>query len=293
MDDQLLENEVLTVEILTKGAEVKSIKSKLDGTEYIWQADANYWGRHAPILFPIVGKLKNDQYYLAGKKYMMAQHGFARDRDFYVKEKTDNHLSMTLRADETSLQNYPFNFELTIDYKLIENSVIVNYLVKNLDDEQVMHFAIGAHPGFNLPLDNQTDFSDYYFELSPKKARKYIPVTEEVLLQTDQAKEVEETIYPVTRELFKDGVLIWETPGSTRLNLKSDKTDKEIVFDYNNMPYLGLWSTYPLEAPFVCIEPWCGIADPFDSNGKYEEKLGINQLKPKQEFQSSYQMTFK
>lgn len=128
-----------------------------------------------------------------------------------------------------------------------------------------MYFAIGAHPGFNLPLDQQTTFTDYYLEFSPKQPRKFIPVTEEVLLQTDKAVELADSSYPINRELFSQGVLIWETAGNTRIELKSDKTEKAVVFDYSNMPYLGIWSPYPQEAPFVCIEPWCGIADTFDT----------------------------
>ena len=293
MDYQVLKNEDLIVKILNKGAEISSIRSKKDGTEYIWQADGKFWSRHAPILFPIVGKLKDDQYQLEGKTYPMSQHGFARDREFLVANHSSDSLAMTLSEDEESLKVYPFKFELTIEYKLIGNCLIVRYLVKNGDEEKSMYFAIGAHPGFNLPLDQQTTFTDYYLEFSPKQPRKFIPVTEEVLLQTDKAVELADSSYPINRELFSQGVLIWETAGNTRIELKSDKTEKAVVFDYSNMPYLGIWSPYPQEAPFVCIEPWCGIADTFDTNGNYAEKLGINKLAPQEQFQSSYQMTFK
>ncbi|WP_379946810.1 aldose 1-epimerase family protein [Enterococcus devriesei] len=293
MDYQVLENDELKVEVLNKGAEIKSIRSKKDGTEYIWQADGKFWSRHAPILFPIVGKLKDDRYSLNDQTYPMSQHGFARDRVFSVSQQETDSLSLTLKDDVASLDIYPFSFELTIEYKLIENSLIVRYLVKNRDENKTMYFAIGAHPGFNLPLDNQTTFEDYYLEFSPKQTRKFIPVTEEVLLKTDQLSETSENKYPMTRDLFDKGVLIWETPGNTRVELKSKKTSKAVVFDYGNMPYLGLWSPYPQDAPFVCIEPWCGVADSYDSNGKYDEKLGINRLAPKDEFKSCYQMTFK
>ncbi|WP_373200876.1 aldose 1-epimerase family protein [Enterococcus sp. HMSC072H05] len=293
MDYQVLENEELIVRVLNKGAEISSIQSKKDGTEYIWQADRNYWSRHAPILFPIVGKLKGDQYQLDGETYHMSQHGFARDRDFLVTNHSSDTLAMTLSEDEESLNIYPFKFELTIEYKLIGNCLIVRYFVKNVDEEKPMYFAIGAHPGFNLPLDSQTTFTDYYLEFSPKHPRQFIPVTEEVLLQTDKAVELADSSYTINRELFNQGVLIWETAGNTRVELKSDKTEKAIIFDYSSMPYLGIWSPYPQEAPFVCIEPWCGIADTFDTNGNYAEKLGINKLAPREQFQSSYQMTFK
>lgn len=293
MDYQVLENEELIVKVLNKGAELSSIRSKKDGIEYIWQADSKFWSRYAPILFPIVGKLKNDQYHLEGKTYHMTQHGFARDREFLVTNDSSDSLAMTLLEDEESLKIYPFKFELTIEYKLIGNCLIVRYFVKNREKEKPMYFAIGAHPGFNLPLDQQTTFTDYYLEISPKKPRQFFPVTEEVLLQTDKAFELTDQVYPIKREMFNEGVLIWETAGNTRVELKSDKTKKSVVFDYTSMPYIGIWSPYPQEAPFICIEPWCGIADTFDTNGHYAEKLGINHLAPQEQFQSSYQMTFK
>lgn len=293
MDYQILENNELKLEILNKGAEIKSIQSKKDGTEYIWQADKAFWSRHAPILFLIVGKLKDDQYSLDGKTYNMSQHGFARDREFQVTDKQADSLAMTLTDDSESLKVYPFRFELTIEYKLIENSVLVSYLVKNLTENQTMHFAIGAHPGFNLPLDEQTTFTEYYLEISPKQTRKFIPVTEEVLLKTDQASESDDNSFPISREMFAEGVLIWETQGNTRVALKSEKTEKAVIFDYADMPYLGIWSPYPQEAPFVCIEPWCGVADTYDTNGNFKEKLGINTLSPQEQFNSGYQMTFK
>ncbi|MGX7205950.1 aldose 1-epimerase family protein [Enterococcus pingfangensis] len=293
MDYQVLENEELIVNVLNKGAEISSIRSKIDGTEYIWQADGKFWSRHAPILFPIVGKLKGDQYNLDGKTYNMSQHGFARDCEFQITNHGSEFLAMTLKEDDESLVNYPFKFELTIEYKLISNCLIVRYFVENREENNPMYFAIGAHPGFNLPLDSQTDFNDYYLEFSPQKTRNFIPVTEEVLLQTDKTVKLTDQIYLVNREMFSEGVLIWETAGNTRVELKSDKTEKAVIFDYNNMLYLGIWSPYPQEAPFICIEPWCGVADTFDSKGDYTEKLGINKLAPQEKFQSSYQMTFK
>lgn len=293
MEYHVLENDELTVEILTKGAEINSIRSKKTGTEYIWQADEKYWSRHAPILFPIVGKLKDDQYILDGKTYAMSQHGFARDRDFTVTDHSAESLAITLTEDAKSFKSYPFKFVLTIEYKLLGNCLIVRYFVKNNETEETMYFSIGAHPGFNVPLDQDTDFTDYYLEFSPKQKRTFIPVTKEVLLQTDKASELTENIYPISREMFSEGVLIWETKENTRVELKSDKIKRAIIFDYSEMPYLGIWSPYPQEAPFICIEPWCGVADTFDTNGKYDEKLGINALKPTEQFTSSYQMTFK
>lgn len=148
LGSQVLENQELKIEILTKGAELKSVQSKNDGTEYIWQADPKIWGRHSPVLFPVVGKLKRNQYQFERKNYELSQHGFARDREFQVTKKEPDTIEFRLRADNETLTVYPFNFELTIKYELVGNRVIVIYLVKNLSEKEEMYFSIGAHPGF-------------------------------------------------------------------------------------------------------------------------------------------------
>lgn len=292
MTHYIIENEELQVEILAKGAELTSIQAKSDNTEFLWQSDPAYWSRHAPILFPIVGKLKNDSYYYKGQRYDMTQHGFARDMDFYVVEQQAAKIRLVLDYSEETLRKYPFKFRLEVEYSLQNNQLLTRYLVTNLSDKEEMLFSVGAHPGFKVPLDDKTTFEDYRLELLPETNRTFIPVTEEVLLQTDQAAKAAQASFPLTRELFKDGVLIFETPGKTQVALKSDRTEKAIIMDYQTLPYLGIWSTYPADAPFVCLEPWNGVADIFDASGQLSEKLGVNQLEPQGQFVTEYTTTF-
>ncbi|WP_321433661.1 aldose 1-epimerase family protein [Trichococcus flocculiformis] len=292
MDYVVLENADLRVEILKKGAEIRSVLSKLTDTEYIWQADKNYWGRHAPLLFPIVGKLKDDQFEYNDAIYHMSQHGFARDMTFDVEGNDNDSVKLSLKDTSETQKVFPFKFLLVVEYQLIANRLTTSYSVTNLDNDETMYFSIGAHPGFKVPLESQTRFEDYYIEVSPEKTRNFIPVTEEVLLQTKNIVQTDQSKFELTRELFKDGVIILETAGSTRVTLKSDKSERKIAIDYTDMPYLGLWTTYPDEGEFVCIEPWCGIADAYDSNGKFSEKKGINSLNPETSFTTHYQITF-
>ncbi|MBO1306006.1 aldose 1-epimerase family protein [Enterococcus sp. 669A] len=292
MTHYMIENDELQVKILAKGAELTSIQAKSDNTEFLWQSDPAYWSRHAPILFPIVGKLKNDSYYYKGQRYDMTQHGFARDMDFYVVEQQAAKIRLVLDYSQETLRKYPFKFRLEVEYSLQNNQLLTRYVVTNLSDEKEMLFSVGAHPGFKVPLDDETTFEDYRLELLPETSRTFIPVTGEVLLQTDQAEKAAQSSFPLTRELFKDGVLVFETPGKTQIVLKSDRTDKAIIMDYQTLPYLGIWSTYPADAPFVCLEPWNGVADIFDASGQLSEKLGVNQLEPQGQFATEYTTTF-
>lgn len=286
-----LKNSNLKIRIALEGAELQSIIDQKDQTEYLWQADSQFWGRHAPILFPIVGKLKDDQYFYQGQTYKMSQHGFARDMTFDVVKQTTDQITLELKYTEDTLTKFPFKFLLQVGYKLQENRLMTSYSVKNLEEDK-MYFSVGAHPGFNVPLDNELTFGDYYFEILPKAERNFIPVTQEVLLQSDAIEKTTQSKFTINRELFSGGVLVYETQGKTQVALKSDKSNKSVIFDYDNMPYLGIWSTYPDEAPFICIEPWCGVADTYDTDGELSTKKGIILLERKSSFSTEYGMTF-
>jgi galactose mutarotase-like enzyme len=292
MNNVVIENDKLRVEILKKGAEIASVVSKNGDTEYVWQADATIWGRHAPLLFPIVGKLKDDRYEYNGSTYHMSQHGFARDMVFKVDDHKESYVKLALEATDETLAKFPFRFLLEVEYSLDENQLSTKYTVTNLDNDENMYFSIGAHPGFKVPLDSGTKFEDYYIEIDPVVTRNFIPVNKEVLVQTDKTYRTNQSKFDLSRDLFKDGVLIIETAGDTTVTLASDKSDRKIVMKYTAMPYLGFWSTYPDEAAFVCIEPWCGVADAHDTNGKLQEKRGILSLNPEATFDVNYQISF-
>lgn len=157
-----ISNNFISATIKDFGAELCSLKRNAVNTEYIWQADDNYWGKHSPILFPIVGKLIDDEYMYEGNTYSMGQHGFARDNIFKLQEKKKNYLCFKLEQNEQTLEKYPFRFELYISYKLLENSLKISYKVINKSDK-TMPFSIGAHPAFNWPLDNERK-NDCYFK---------------------------------------------------------------------------------------------------------------------------------
>ncbi|WEG74178.1 aldose 1-epimerase family protein [Vagococcus intermedius] len=287
-----IENEKLTASFKQKGGELTSLKSKETGIEYLWQGDPKFWARQAPVLFPFVGRLKNDSYVYNNNSYDVGQHGFARDLDFEVYEQTAEALSLVLRSSDTTKKMYPFDFELILSYHLEGSSLVCGYEVRNLSTE-IMYFSIGGHPAFNLPLDETSQFTDYYFRFAPKKSRIQLPLVGPYVDLENKTLGQTNTDIAISHDLFKNDALIFETPGSQSISICSDKSVHSITLSYTDMPYVGLWSPNVEDAPFVCIEPWCGIADTVSTKGTLEDKLGINRLDKNETFLSDYTITLK
>ncbi|GAB2021742.1 aldose 1-epimerase family protein [Pseudolactococcus yaeyamensis] len=283
-----LSNDALSIEIQDFGAELNSIKK--DDVEYLWQGDPEFWARQAPVLFPIVGKLKNGSYTYDGETFKLGGHGFARDQVFQLLESEADEAVFELKANRETRAVYPFDFRLRITYKLIKNQLTVKWEVKNLDDQDI-YFGIGAHPAFNVPLENGT-FEDYRLTISPAKSHQYIPLNPTTgVLDLSQKHEVEQTEFALTRELFKADALIFETPEATEVCLSNTVDNRSVKISWEQMPFVGLWCPYPAEAPFVCIEPWCGIADDQNTDGDLTTKFGINTLAHGKKFKASYTIT--
>lgn len=283
----MLENEHLIVTIAEFGAEVISIKNKKNQLEYIWQGDPKYWGRHAPILFPIVGRLKDDQYTYEGQAYAMNQHGFARDQLFTVIEHGRELASFALKSDQKTKQIYPFDFELVVTYRLENMRLLVDYQVENTGDRK-MYFSIGGHPAFRVPLEDHLSFENYYLSFAPQKSRTQIPLIGAYIDHTQKTLAQTNISFNLTRDLFKNDALIFETKGHNVFTIESDEGQARVSVGYDQLPFVGIWSPYPQEAPFLCIEPWAGVADDLHASGKLEEKIGIEKLETNQLFQTNY-----
>ena len=281
-----LESDTAKVIINQFGAELSSFILKETGVEYIWQADSHFWGRHAPILFPFVGRLKDNTYSYQNKNYSMGQHGFARDMLFDVVEQTSNSAILELKNNQETLTNYPFEFRLLIGYQLDGTMLTINYEVSTLSDE--MYFSIGGHPAFNIPLIEGTEMSDYYLHFSPSKSRIKIPLKGAYINSECKTLAQTNTSIQLKHTLFKEDAQILETKGRNTFSILSDKHSHGVIVSYEEFPFVGFWSPTTIEAPFVCIEPWCGIADDISSNGKIEEKIGINKLTKGNHFNKSY-----
>lgn len=283
----IIENDQLIATIAEEGAELISLKSKESGLEYIWQGDPEFLGRHAPVLFPFVGRLKEDRYSYQGKTYPMGQHGFARDQVFEVIEKGDEMTSLSLKSSETTRKIYPFDFELVLTYKLEESAIIVGYQVINSGKEELL-FSIGGHPAFNIPIEDQLSFTDYYLSFEPKVDRIQLPLEGPFVDLEHKTLGQTSVDYDLKRSLFEKDALIYETPGKTEISFKSDKSKHSVSLSYDDIPFVGIWSPYGVEAPFVCIEPWWGIADKVGSTGELINKFAINRLAPEGLFKTNY-----
>lgn len=287
-----IENDYLIATIAEDGAELISLKSKKNNIEYIWQGDPAFWGRHAPVLFPVVGRLKDDQYTYENQTYPMGQHGFARDSLFEVIEHGAELVSLSLKSTKESKKIYPFEFELILSYVLEEDNLIVKYQVENTGNAD-MYFSIGGHPAFNVPLEQELTFDDYYLSFSPKKSRTQIPLAGPFADFEHKTLRQTNTSLDLRRELFKEDAIIFETKGVNTFTIETDEGPHSISLSFTDMPYVGVWSPYPQEAPFVCIEPWCGIADEVNTTGNLVDKKGINKLVTADIFKTQYTLTAK
>ncbi|GAB6099192.1 aldose 1-epimerase family protein [Halanaerocella petrolearia] len=279
-------NELITAKIDTVGAQMISLKLKEDNAEYLWQANPKYWGRHAPILFPIVGKLKNDQYQVEGETFDLTQHGFARDNEFELIIEKEDEIVYRLASNQNTLEKYPYQFELDIAYQLEKNRVKVKYSVKN-KDEKKMYFSIGAHPAFNWPLEKGKQKDDYYLEFETKENVDSYFLEEGLLTDNKEMFLSSSKTKDLVGELFNNDALIFKDLQSEKISLKSKKSKRRVTVEFEGFPYLGIWSKSE-EAPFICIEPWYGIADFKETTGELKKKEGIISLIPQAEFSCVY-----
>jgi len=286
-----LHNPFLDIRVNARGAELCSVRSKQSAIEYIWQADPAVWARHAPVLFPIVGKLKNNSYYHAEEAFNLPQHGFARDREFTCIEQRDNELVFELSADAESLAVYPFEFTLRIHYLLCDNSLQVQYVVLNQSREPLF-FSIGTHPAFNCPLQpGEERFSDYDLEFVGKD-RLQISVLEDGLLTTDtRTISLSQNKLPVSKALFANDAIVLLNSQVDTVRLVSRQTEHGVALTSNGWPCYGIWSKKDNER-FVCLEPWYGVADSVDAPGELSVKKEIIHLGAEGSFACDYTMEF-
>jgi len=179
-----ISNDQLSIQVSTKGAELQSIRHKQHGLEYMWDGDPAYWGKHSPVLFPIVGELKNKQYSYGGKEYHLDRHGFAREKEFTVTDKRDTSITFSLLSDADTAQRYPFNFKFSVRYSLEKNSIRISFLVENAGNEN-MFFSVGGHPAFKIPLVEDTHYEDYELVFAEKETIGRWPISPEGLILTE------------------------------------------------------------------------------------------------------------
>ena len=285
--EQQITNGKLTVSCKTAGAELTSILDA-SGTEYLWGA-GTAWPRHAPVLFPVVGRLKEDSYSVEGRQYRMTQHGIARDQEFRLTESDEKKLVYELKDGEESKKTYPFAFSLRISYELEDYELTVGYEVSNPGKEK-MYFSIGAHPGFRCPLLPGEKFTDYCLRFE-----KY-SILQTVLHGGLRGKEtrlvpLDEKKLQLSETLFDNDALVFENSQINEISLLSKKSGRGVSIVCEGWPYFGVWSKKS-NTEFICLEPWYGVADHVDSNQQFTDKEGMIALDPGRTFSCSFIMRF-
>lgn len=274
----ILENDILKVEVASKGAELQSVFNKTTGIEYLWNADPVFWGKHSPVLFPIIGNLKKDSYTYQGKSYHLARHGFARDMNFEIEKQRQKEIVFLLTSNGETKLNYPFDFEFRIRYQLRGDELSTEYMVSNTGTG-ILLFSVGGHPAFRLPLAAGTIFSDYYLKFDEMENLSRWPISKDGLLLPEPIPVLNDSDrLNLSKSLFYQDALVFKYPASSEISLLSSKTTHGIRFQMGEFPFLGIWSAK--DADFICIEPWCGVADSINSNQQLEQKEGIEKLSP-------------
>ena len=282
----VLENEFLSVTIQNKGSELCSIFNKLNGLEYLWQAEPSVWAFHAPNLFPVVGNCLNNQIQIDGIKYPMQRHGFVRHSPFVLTDSSANHAVFTLDYSEATLAVYPYKFSFQVAYNLQDTEITITYKVINKDAKTIF-FSIGAHPAFNIPFSKGGAYDDYYIEFDQNEllvknlfdeSGFFTGDTEQVYLDNRRLN--------LSKDLFKDGALVFKEIKSKEVLIRNHQTPSFVSVSFKDFKALGVWAAP--DAPFVCIEPWLGYADNAGELKEFSEKDGIQKLETSKVFECSF-----
>jgi len=283
-----IENEHLRASFSAKGAELQHLCGVDSGTEYLWRGDPAYWPKFSPVLFPIVGAIRDNQYRYQGKVYTLPRHGFARDMVFEVTKPNDLELLFTLRHSEQTLKVYPFPFTLSIRYQLSAATLTCCYEVSNPADN-VLWFSIGGHPAFAAPLNNEGRYSDYFLTFDADDILTFYPIQDNFLSDETSTLVLQDKKLFLKHELFYKDALVFKDLKSRSISLMNNRNYNGINFKFDNFPYFGIWAAR--DADFVCLEPWCGIADTQEPYQDLSEKEGMNCLASGEVWTRSWQIT--
>ena len=283
-----LKNEILTVQVKEHGAELASIRK--GSVEYLWQADPMFWGRHSPVLFPIVGSVWEKRYRVDGREFELGQHGFARDMDFTMVEGGEDEVRYRLESTEDTLKKYPWPFVLEIAYRLHGNMIDVIWEVSNPGNED-MYFQIGAHPAFNYPDYDPQTMERGFLSFDRSEGLECIRIKEKGCVDAETLYPLDipaDGLLPLTRETFDkiDTIMLQDGQIGSVALYRTDRTPwLKLSFE---APVVGIWSPPGKNAPFICLEPWYGRCDRAGYEGDYRDRDWVNRLAPGERFSSVY-----
>lgn len=294
-DLRTIESDRLILTVSDHGAEPVRLIRKSDGRDLLWCGDPAYWNRHAPVLFPFVGKVQGGSYLYRGVRYPMGQHGFARDSLFECRAQTENSVVHRLVSTEATRSIYPFDFVFELTHRLEGNMLTVHWSVTNPSQSEELYFSVGGHPAFNCPIPGSDQSkSDYSLWLDCKTDSptyyRIDPVTQGVAVEDPQTLGLTDRKIRLSEELFERDALIFDGQIG-RLGLLYPDGTPYITVDCPDALSVGVWSKPNANAPFVCLEPWIGRCDNSGFSGELSEKFGEQRLAPGEHFESSYTIT--
>ena len=286
-----IENKSLKISVDTYGAQLQSVFSKDTQTEYLWQGDEKYWSGRAYNLFPAIGRLYTGAYSYQDKDYSFKIHGLARYEEFSLEERTANKLVFKFSSSERTLESYPFEFDLFIRFELNGKTLVCTYNVVNKTDGEMI-YAIGGHPGFNVPFEKGTQFEDYYLEFPEKTQTVWHTLSEDKFMsgKVRAYPELKKLKIKLNHEMFNDDAIIL---GNTcrSVFLKSATGKRYLKFDYPSFRYLGLWHMPNTDAPYVCLEPWTALPSTDGVKDDYSLKLDMTHLAKAEQRESVWSVT--
>lgn len=288
-----IENEELIAEVDPKGAQLTHVYQRKENFDYIWNNEL--WPKHAPVLFPSIGRSDADTYLINGKEYPMQQHGFASDYEFEVIAHESDKLVLCLTENKETLASYPYKFKLTVTFQLIGETLDTYFTVENTNEEE-LSFSLGFHPGFNLPINNEGSFEDYhltfntadeqlnYYEIvktpNPYRTGKLLPFMGE-----------NEKVLQLSHQTFEKGLIVFNNAIDS-VQLSSGKTNHSITMYLEDFPYFCIWTKEEPDCPFLCLEPFCGLPDIVNEKQELAEKEGNRKLAAKEQATLKCSVTF-
>ncbi len=287
-----LQNSKLLVKADSIGAELKSIKRVNDSEdiEYLWQLNPKVWERQAPLLFPVIGRLKDEEYTYDGQTYKIGIHGFARFKDFIVERISEDEINFVLQDDEDTITEYPFKFKFTVSYKLNGMNIIKSHKVENTGN-QLMPYEIGGHEGYNLTLFNNEKMEDYYLEFPKMNSLETYTTDENIMINRKKLSiKLEDTRIYLSPEVFKNDALILDKFAINKVKLRNTKNSRGIDVEFHDFKYLGLWTKY-MRSNYVCIEPWSSLPDCNYLGKEFKLKQDVRLLEPGSDEKLSYTIT--
>ncbi len=287
-----LQNSKLLVKVDSIGAELKSIKRIYDSEdiEYLWQLNPKVWERQAPLLFPVIGRLKDEEYTYDGQTYKIGIHGFARFKDFIVERISEDEINFVLQDDEDTITEYPFKFKFTVSYKLNGMNIIKSHKVENTGN-QLMPYEIGGHEGYNLTLFNNEKMEDYYLEFPKMNSLETYTTDENIMINREKFSiELEDARIYLSPEVFKNDALIMDKFAINKVMLRNTKNSRGIDVEFHDFKYLGVWTKY-MRSNYVCIEPWSSLPDCNYLGKELKLKQDVRLLEPGSDEKLSYTIT--